>query len=504
MSRATAIIINEDNSHYYFSRGKESASMERLRELPAHYCRGMVGEVFYNPNAQRCSVDGFCLEPIWHGAEQRDGTWYFNGKKQEDYGFNNWLEGAYELHRQGIDPYTVWLDETRKLGRRAFISIRMNDAHCVNDTDSALHGSLWRNHPEWRLDATGICSWEFKAMDYAVPEVRNLYLTFAREVLERYDCDGIELDWMRFGHNFQPKDAATGRDILTQFHRDIRKAADEAAARLGHPLDVYARVPANPTDAFAIGYDVKRWVDEGLVQGVIVSPFLRVDTDMPLALWRRMLGPDIVLCAGLDLNVEPYLGVGSVKEDFALLAGQAANYLHQGADRIYLFNMMDSGTCLPDAEEYNRALDAIGSLDAAAAAHRRHPVTFQDFWAFGHGNGFVGRVPSVLPVTLHWLEYGGFRIAVGPKPEKGRKCRLVIGGDNDEIGNMTAWLNNVKLTPTETFVNADSLPEPYPPCAARLAAFDCTDAVAEGDNFIVLRYEGNATTTITWVELEIL
>ena len=42
------IIINEDNSHYFCDRGVEGATLEKLEELPASYCRGMVGEVFYN------------------------------------------------------------------------------------------------------------------------------------------------------------------------------------------------------------------------------------------------------------------------------------------------------------------------------------------------------------------------------------------------------------------------------------------------------------------------
>ena len=503
MAIPNSIIINEDCNHYFIDRGVEGASLEKLRELPAHYCRGMVGEIFYNVNGQKCSVDGFSLAPIWRGVEKKDEAYYFNGKQQPPW-LRPWVDCAAELHNRGIDPYKIWLEETRRLGRKGFISIRMNDCHCVDDADWAILGDFFRNHLEWRLDTTGICAWETQALDYAQPDVRNLYLTFTQEVLKRYDCDGIELDWMRFGHHFQTKDTAIGRTVLTDFHREVRKAADEAAARLGHSVDVFARVPSNPAEAFAMGYDVKRWVDEALVQGVTVAPFDYVDTNMPIAFWRDYLGPHILLCACLELNVEPYpWACSTIRQDFALLAGQAAAYLHQGADRIYLFNMMDTA-CIQDQEQYNRALDTIGSLEAAATAHRRHPATYSDVWAFGHNNGCPAHPQGILPTRLHWHDYCRVRLATGPKPEAGRKCRLVIGGDNEEIANMRAWLNNVPLEPTETFDNVPGLDEPYPKCVVFLATFDCTNKVAEGDNLVVLRYECGREVAVNWVEIEIL
>ncbi|MBP5300005.1 MAG: hypothetical protein J6Y80_01245, partial [Victivallales bacterium] len=503
MQNHKAIIINEDANHYYITRGAAGATPEALRDLSARYCRGMVGEVFYNVNAQKCSVDGFSLDPIWRGVEKRDDGYYFNGRKQSYSWLGPWFDCAFGLHRLGIDPYAVWLAETRRLGRKGFISIRMNDTHCVDDLDCPLLGELWLNHLEWRLDTTGLPGWNAQALDYARPEVRNLYLTFTKEVLEHYDCDGVELDWMRFGHQFQTKDTSAGRAILTDFHRDVRKAADAAATRLSHRVDVYARVPSSPTEAFAMGYDVKRWADEGLVQGVIVAPFDYVDTDMPIAFWRSFLGPDVVLCACLELNIEPYSGADSIRQDFALLAGQAAAYLQQGADRIYLFNMMDTG-CIEDPAQYNRALDTLGSLEAAAAAHRRHVATYQDIWAFGHNNSSPSCMHGLLPACLHPFEFFRIRLATGPKPSADRKCRLVIGGDAGKIASMKAWLNNVPLEPTGTFENGPGLDEPYSKCASVFATFDCTDKVADGDNLVVLQnVDRGRELNIRWAEIEI-
>ena len=59
------------------------------------------------------------------------------------------------------------------------------------------------------------------------PEVREHHMEFVRELLERYDPDGLELDWMRFGYHFKPGHEAEGRAILTQFMRDVRALTRE-------------------------------------------------------------------------------------------------------------------------------------------------------------------------------------------------------------------------------------------------------------------------------------
>ena len=42
-------------------------------------------------------------------------------------------------------------------------------------------------------------------------------------VASRYDFDGLELDWMRFGFHFAPGGEARGAELLTEFHRRVRQ-----------------------------------------------------------------------------------------------------------------------------------------------------------------------------------------------------------------------------------------------------------------------------------------
>ena len=55
----SGIVINEDSSHYFDSRGIEGASLKKLKELVAHYCTGQVEEVTYCFMAQRANVACF-------------------------------------------------------------------------------------------------------------------------------------------------------------------------------------------------------------------------------------------------------------------------------------------------------------------------------------------------------------------------------------------------------------------------------------------------------------
>ncbi len=68
--------------------------------------------------------------------------------------------------------------------------------------------------------------------NYAKVEVREHYLKLAVEVLERYDVDGLELDWIRSIPVFNDDEIERGREILTDFVRTVRRQTQAAAKRL--------------------------------------------------------------------------------------------------------------------------------------------------------------------------------------------------------------------------------------------------------------------------------
>ena len=511
----SGIVINEDSSHYFFSRGIEGASQEKLRELVAHYCTGQVEEVTYCFMAQRANVDGLNVDPVWHGIEDRgEEGMFFRGNRLDDH-FVGWIRCAKKLHEMGIDPYQVWLEKTRKAGRRGTLSIRMNDCHNIWEDDHFFHAEFWREHPEFRLDpvsrASGYPCHRVAALDYTFEEVRAYKLNIIQAVLERYDTDGLEIDWMRHGDNVGFRNTDAGRAALTDFHRKVRAMADKAKKRLGHPVRITARVSATPDDAFARGMDVAAWAREGLVQGIVPTAFFSTsDTGMPIALWRSILGKEVEICAGLELLIRPYPASDFMPETSALLAGQASDYFYQGADRIYLFNHMDSQTAMREPEDYQKALNTIGSPSTAHAARRRHVVTFQDTHAYGQP------VAHTLPAYLPPNGFAGHqRIHAGPKPEPGRRCSLILGFDTADIPELEVWLNNTPLTLARTFANEDlgtdervlgtyQSKQVYPKSSVLLAEFDAADGVVSGTNILLVKNRnGKKSCNLTWCEIEI-
>ena len=138
------------------------------------------------------------------------------------------------LWERGLDPYAIWIARCREKGISSWLTMRMNDVHNVDDVDSYIHSKFWMEHPEyWRIP--GGKGWTDRAFNYAIPEVREHHLKFIRELLERYDPDGLELDWMRFGYHFAPGQEQEGCAILTEFIREVTGTDTDMVRETGTP-----------------------------------------------------------------------------------------------------------------------------------------------------------------------------------------------------------------------------------------------------------------------------
>ena len=123
----------------------------------------------------------------------------------------------------------VYIDGCRRHGIAAIASMRMNDAHT---SDEAREWQVRSRHKKSRPDlligsptptrAGGADRWNFCwQWDYEQEEVRNRFLGLVDETLERYDFDGIELDWMRGPPYFRPGRLLDNLDTLTEFMRQV-------------------------------------------------------------------------------------------------------------------------------------------------------------------------------------------------------------------------------------------------------------------------------------------
>lgn len=214
---ASILIFNEDNTHFL----RDVPEVEFVRYFDSVCRPGGVTHFFMCPNAMRSNIDTRSLEPIWTALGEQ--------------GVNPaWGKTAKALHDKGIDPYAIWTRRAREKGVSPWLSIRMNDIHEVHDPAFGGLSTMWRNHPEYRIDPKySGRNWDPHAFSYTNAAVREVYSAYAKELLERYDVDGIEFDWLRFPSLVEKGRGERDAHYITEFMRMARphvKAAEKLYA----------------------------------------------------------------------------------------------------------------------------------------------------------------------------------------------------------------------------------------------------------------------------------
>ncbi len=483
------LVINEDNSHFFGTRPAEMMTAEGLNAFVDQYAGTQVTHLFLNPNAMRASHRSSVRDAIWD-----EGTQHMP-KAEEPGGL--WPNNARLLWERGLDPYAVWIARSREKGIVPWLTMRMNDVHSVDEPKNFMHSSFWVNHPEfWRVP--GGKGWTDRALDYGRPEVREHAMAYVKELLERYDPDGLELDWMRFGWHFAPGKEAEGAELLCAFMREVRGLTKAAAEKRGHPIKLGARVPADPDGARGLGMDGVRWVKEGLVDMLVPCPFWTTsDFDIPVERWREQLGDaakNIVLAPGLEYNIRAWPGGGALANDLESVRGFAAASYYRGADQIYLFNFMDSETIPVSQSDYRTLLEQGMGRDTVTKLPRRHVATFHDTVPIGTSSG------AQLPIET--ANGGAVRLNIGPAPEKGKAVFLAGLAARDGVDKAVL---NVTVNGEACPAVADGETPTKYPGVVRAMQFECpVGALKAGYNEFGIRQAGDTPgQQAVWAEVRI-
>jgi hypothetical protein len=422
---STALSLNEDNSHYFYTRAGQTFTPESVASFVDQYAGTQVRELILSANSQRTSFASKVWDPIWKGYDPKgpdDQPLFASTPKEARAGARKWVHTAWQLHDRGIDAYALWIRRAREKKLSPWIGMRMNDLHNVDDPQSYMHSTFWREHPEFRRIPWRTPDWRDRAFDFAHRAVRDYHFQLVEEYCERYDFDGLELDWMRFGFHFKPGQEQQGNEASADFMRRTRALLNQREKKRGHKIALGARVPSRPQTAWAMGLDGARWAAEGLIQMLVVTPFwASIETDIPLEQWRRLIGPNVLLAAGLELLLRPYHDYKIQMNTIETVRGASAAMLARGADRVYLFNYMDSQTAMPDIGNYAALLRECGALSTLRGKPRRHVITYSDTWAPGEAQG------SQLPKTVRAGAWASFRVYVGPKLDAARLRMEVTG-----------------------------------------------------------------------------
>lgn len=236
------------------------------------------------------------------------------------------------LAEAGHNPPEVVVHECHKRGMAAFVSLRMNDCHDGQHGPATLPNpelaTFKRQNPDWLVEDL---DW-WSALNFAHPRVRALRLRTIEEFFDRWDFDGIELDWLKHTLNFPRGTERENAHYLTEFMRSVRASLQRRAQERGRPIELAVRVPERLAWCENGGFEVARWVDEDLVDMLIVGQAL---TDLPT------LGEFQELTEQRHVPVYPCItpfGNGYRVSPDEVIRGSAANLWADGADGLYVRN----------------------------------------------------------------------------------------------------------------------------------------------------------------------
>ena len=254
----------------------------------------------------------------WHGGIEVDSAdQYRNPKALADAGHN---------------PPDVLVRECHQRGMAAFVSLRMNDCHDGQHprgtTPSPELATFKRQNPDWLVEDL---DW-WSALNFAHPRVRALKLRVIEEFFDRWDFDGIELDWLRHTLYFPRGTERENAHHLTAFMRAVRASLRQRAEKRGRSVEIAVRVPERLDWCEQGGLEVARWIDEDLVDMLIVGQSL---TELPT------LGEFQQVSTRRRLPVYPCLtpfGNGYGPSPDEVIRGSAANLWADGADGLCASN----------------------------------------------------------------------------------------------------------------------------------------------------------------------
>ncbi len=283
-----------------------------------------------------------------------------------------------DLINLGTDALKMVVDFGKQKNIEVFCSMRMNDTHDAAHTPDKpypLFPPLKSQHPEWLIgtleNKPRFAPWS--GVDYTHPEIRDLAYRFLEEMCRSYDIDGIELDFLRHCSYF--KSVAYGgtasdaeRDMMTELVRRVRTMADAEGRKRGRPILIAVRVPDSVDYSRAVGLDIERWLQDGLVDLLIATCYYQLNP------WEYLVS----LGHKYNVPVYPSLSDSRVRGNTPpytrgsrqTYRARAAEAWQAGADGIYLFNFFD-----PKAP----MLKEIGDPKALATMDKTYFVTTRNY-----------------------------------------------------------------------------------------------------------------------------
>ena len=356
---------------------------------------------------------------VYHKGAARERTMEFSPRLRSGSALQ--MQKSFEeLDQQNVDILQAYCEAAHSQGQSCMLRLRMQDLHdrlgilmeidsnfasapAMNKPEPYYYMAKWkREHPEYLMgnpfddtpsDQTQF--WRSIATNYALGPVIEYHFALAQELIDRYDMDTLELDFMRFVFYFHEHEAYVQRHVLTQLIRRIRQYADKRNAGRDKPFSLTARVPDTVELSLRNGIDVPVWLAEGLLDGITISggysPF-----GTP---WRELAQ----LAGKAGVPALACLSIGSLGRNIEVIRAAAARAISHGCHGIELWNYfycMDfyhkpGANPLP-LSEFAILADHQALMRSAKRYELKEAINHPMVWA-AHAHAAW---PSQLPMTI--------------------------------------------------------------------------------------------------------
>ena len=384
-NKTRRIIVNDDG--WIMSEAGPPLTVDDLREkMVATYAGTPVDALFWNIGGN---------EVYSHETEvgERYGEGYESAEELKN---DTRARNIRHLIDTCGGPLTVLTTLCHEAGMDLFASVRMN-SHYDADLLSPVSGRFRREHPGCLIGlpgetfAEGSLEWGVRTgINFAVPGVRSHMAAIIIELFERFDTNGVELDFMRHPAFFRIDEAYANRYLMTDMIRQVRQRMNEVCAARGKTLNLAVRVPPTIADSARIGLDVEQWIADDLVDIVIGGGgFIPFETP---------LEEFVEAARGTECQIYGCLEHLRTAIDDEVVRAIASRYWSAGASGLYLFNYFSK-----PIEWKQRVLNEIGDKDTLSRLNKRYHMDHSDRLAPRdlHDYAFRYAVPAVqLPVRL--------------------------------------------------------------------------------------------------------
>jgi len=318
-----------------------------------------------------------------------------------------YVDNIAALKEVGQDCLSATVEFCHRNELEVFWSHRINDIH---DSFIDYLRCRWkREHPEYLLgtpEEAAIAAVHVKKGDRSVLPIKRFWsaLNFEHrpvldylcriqeDVCRRYDIDGLEIDYFRspmfFPTIMEGQPATPSQvEVLTNFHRRLRKVHLDEGTRRGRPILTAARIPGTIERCRFVGIDIHRWIQEGLVDVLTLTggylPFTEPVDEM------------IQLAHDACIPAYPTISASGMGDDYPRVEawrGAAMNMWRAGADGINTFNIFPT-------EAEPRFWD-LGSTETLAGLNKIFAIEPNPTYKKGDLMGDAMTWPYPLPLPI--------------------------------------------------------------------------------------------------------